>query len=144
MKNIPVRRFPFAVVAVVSCLALLTPLALAHHQYLTQYANNLIAQGYYFLERQHGDLDEGYMQTYYRSFVIGGRYAVIGTCDEDCTDLDLKVFDPSGNLVGQDTDPDDNPLVVFTAKRSGQYRYQVIMETCNSEPCGYGAGVLIR
>ena len=39
---------------------------------------------------------------------------------------------------------DDHPVVEFTAGTSGQYRANVIMATCNTNPCYYGVQVYAR
>ena len=77
--------------------------------------------------------------------VVGGnQYALMGACDNDCTDVDLKIFDQSGALLMQDIAVDDTPVLLFTANGSGRYRVQVIMATCNRSPCYYGVQLMAR
>ena len=54
----------------------------------------------------------------------GQRITVRLTGDGD-TDLDLFVFDPSGNEVARDISTDDNESASFTAQRTGNYRVEV-------------------
>lgn len=72
---------------------------------------------------------------------IGMSYELIGTCDTDCSDLDLVLFDPDGNQVDSDVQLDDVPIVSVSPRRSGTYRVKVIMAKCTAEPCRYGIGV---
>jgi len=65
------------------------------------------------------------------------RYAFTATCDNDCTDIDLKLFNRRGELQVEDTDPDDIPQIVFTPPASGTYRLSVVMFRCTIEPCRY-------
>ena len=72
----------------------------------------------------------------------GGRaYAIAATCDEDCSDVDLELFDPSGNLVSRDLAADDRPVVTATPRWSGTYRVRLTMANCRNEPCRYAVGV---
>jgi len=74
----------------------------------------------------------------------GTSYQIIGVCDNDCTDFDLRLFDPSGREVDSDVLTDDKPVVSVTPSRSGTYTVRAIMATCSSEPCRYGIGVYGR
>lgn len=92
----------------------------------------------------HGSLAEGqsgWFTVYLRS---DREYAIQGTCDDDCTDLDLDVTGPNGELVASDHDPDDVPHVRFVPWSSGTYRVTVQMYTCDIEPCAYAVGVYRR
>ncbi|HVL68329.1 MAG TPA: hypothetical protein VM364_13785 [Vicinamibacterales bacterium] len=71
----------------------------------------------------------------------GVRYALVGVCDQDCGDLDLRLFDPSGREIGRDVEKDDTPVVEITAEKSGEYTLRIEMAECSDEPCAYGFGV---
>lgn len=75
------------------------------------------------------------------NLTAGHRYRFFGVCDNDCSDLDLRLVDPSGSSVAEDVAADDVPIVVHTARRSGQYRVQVIMTRCSASPCRYGVSL---
>lgn len=68
----------------------------------------------------------------------GKTYMVIGVCDEDCSNLDLSVYSPSGEDLGSDFEPDDFPIVVFEAATTGEYVGIVQMIACASAICNYG------
>jgi len=68
----------------------------------------------------------------------GWEYRVMGLCDNDCSDIDLFVNDPSGTQVGSDTGESDAPIVNFTAPRDGRYQVRVRMAACRNQPCYYG------
>lgn len=42
------------------------------------------------------------------------QYIMVGVCDGDCSDMDLRLLDGQGNTVAQDVADDDTPLLVFT------------------------------
>ena len=74
----------------------------------------------------------------------GVNYVILGVCDNDCSDLDLRLFDPNGREVASDLLTDDNPVVNVTPRRTGTYTVRAIMTTCSSQPCRYGIGVYGR
>ena len=74
----------------------------------------------------------------------GKTYIIVGVCDNDCSDLDLRLFDPNGREVASDLLTDDNPVVNVTPRRTGTYTVRAIMTSCSSEPCRYGIGVYGR
>lgn len=75
--------------------------------------------------------------------VVGGRnYVIFGACDNDCSDVDIKIFDTRGNLLMQDVLVDDQPAVLFTANGSGKYRVDVVMAACSANPCRYGVKLM--
>ncbi|HET7229547.1 MAG TPA: hypothetical protein VFJ16_06060 [Longimicrobium sp.] len=74
----------------------------------------------------------------------GTSYSLIGVCDNDCSDLDLRLFDASGREVDSDVMTDDTPVVSVTPRRAGVYTVRAIMTACSSEPCRYGIGIYGR
>lgn len=71
----------------------------------------------------------------------GTQYILVGTCDQDCSDVDLTIYDPDGNEVDSDLETDDKPVLQLTASNSGRYRVKVSMVACSANPCRYGVGV---
>lgn len=60
--------------------------------------------------------------------------AVFASCDSDCADLDIFLYDAiSGELVASDTLVDAAPVVV--APYEGDFVIQVVMASCSLEPC---------
>ena len=74
----------------------------------------------------------------------GVEYGLVGVCDSDCADVDLKLYDENYNLVDADTRSDDMPVVTVSPRWSGQYYIEVDMETCRTDYCYYGVGVFGR
>lgn len=68
-------------------------------------------------------------------------YTIIGVCDEDCTDLDLELFDANGNSIDEDYEDDDFPIVEVTPAWTSDFTLEVHMYKCDNEPCYYGVGV---
>ena len=71
----------------------------------------------------------------------GREYALVGACDNDCSDVDFWLYDDNDNLVDSDTSTDDIPIVRVTPRWSGSFEIRVRMYACSVEPCAYGIGV---
>ena len=74
----------------------------------------------------------------------GTSYAFMGVCDEDCHDIDLRLYDPDGDEVDSDVRSDDWPIVTVTPRFKGSYRVRVVMASCSRNPCYYGIGVFTK
>lgn len=74
----------------------------------------------------------------------GTRYAIVGVCDEDCSDVDLRIWGPDGTKIDEDIETDDTPVLEFVAPVTGQYRLSVEMPTCRTNPCYWGVQVFSR
>ena len=75
----------------------------------------------------------------------GVRYTVVGVCDSDCVDLDLRVHSPGGEeVLGEDVNTDDVPIVTFVAPEDGPHPVTVVMSDCKAELCYFGVKVLAR
>ena len=72
--------------------------------------------------------------------LVGGvNYFIAGACDEDCSDLDLRIFAADNTTpVAEDTAEDDAPMLNFKAPRSGRYMLAVDMAECKESMCYYG------
>jgi hypothetical protein len=68
----------------------------------------------------------------------GYTYKIVAVCDADCSDMDLKIYDENGNLIDEDTESDDTPIVNVTPKWTGEYELYVKMYDCSINPCGFG------
>ena len=68
-------------------------------------------------------------------------YIFFGVCDEDCTDLDIYIYDSNRNLILSDTKADDLPVIRFKPPRSGTYIVEMKMHSCKKNPCNFGVGV---
>ncbi len=74
----------------------------------------------------------------------GTSYAMVGVCDEDCSDIDLEIYDSNGNLVDSDTTGNDTPVVTVTPRWTDRFYIKVNMASCSTSPCYYGVGVFGR
>jgi len=71
----------------------------------------------------------------------GTAYAIIAVCDNDCSDIDLRVFDEDNTEIDSDVENDDNPIVTLSPGHDGKFRLKIIMAKCSTSPCFYGVGV---
>lgn len=99
-------------------------------------------RGYSMTHRVYtGSLNQNTNEMVSLNLSVGTDYQILGVCDNDCTDLDLTLYDGAGNQISQDIEMDDVPIVTVTPRRSGTFRVKVVMATCSAEPCRYGIGV---
>ena len=97
--------------------------------------------GYSFVHYIVGKLDDDAVDTW--TFYLSRRtdYVVTGACDEDCTDLDLRLKTSSGTVVDRDEEPDYWPKVSVRPSWSRNYSLEIDMYQCDVEPCYYGIAV---
>lgn len=112
---------------------------------LNRAAQSLVQRGYHAdREPITGSLNDDARENYMIQLQGGVAYALVGVCDNDCTDVDLRIWDGNGNKLDEDILTDDTPVLEFTATTTGQYRVSVEMPTCNTNPCYWGFMVFRR
>lgn len=74
----------------------------------------------------------------------GVTYRVFAVCDNDCSDVDLEVYDAAGAFVGRDVAVNDTPYVEITPAADGVAYARVWLAACESEPCYVGARLYRR
>src|SRR4051812_26251476 len=72
---------------------------------MRQHTSSVLSNGYSALtEIVTGSLNRGSTNSHSLTLNQGRRYVVVGVCDNDCTDVDLKLYGPDGGLISQDID----------------------------------------
>jgi len=71
----------------------------------------------------------------------GTSYAILGVCDEDCSDIDIDLYDDNGNRISTDHQPDDKALVGVSPKWTAIFRVKITIPSCSEYRCTYGVGV---
>ena len=113
-----------------------------------QLVNSAVAAGYSGMELSH----EPYTDALYNGqnsvvdlrLYAGTTYVIVGACDVDCSDLDLRLFDENGNVVDDDLLSDDRPIVAVTPRHTAIFHARATMAMCQSSPCAMGFGVFSR
>jgi hypothetical protein len=112
---------------------------------LTRYGDVFSNEGYARThELKSGSLDDDESEYFTLELDAGRHYALLGVCDEDCTDVDLRLYDENGNEVDSDVEMDDYPVVEVRPLRTARFRVKVVMSTCSTSPCFYGVGVFAK
>jgi hypothetical protein len=93
---------------------------------------------------QRGSLANGASQEITVQLAAASVLAIMGVCDESCSDLDLTVFGPNGAELGSDVLTDDAPIVRVDNARPGTYRIRVQMAACSAATCAYGVRVFAQ
>lgn len=137
-------------VVVAGALAILAPTARGQENqwrsqvegYLKTASKTLSDRGYAQThETQIGSLRDDENESFTVTLHSGTAYALVGVCDNDCTDVDLVLYDADGDQVDSDLQTDDYPMVQVRPRETMRYRVKVIMATCKTNPCWYGIGV---
>lgn len=72
------------------------------------------------------------------------EYVIVGACDNDCSDLDLFLYDENDNEVAEDGLVDSAPILNITPRWTGDFQLKVKMYACSNNPCRYGVMLLER
>lgn len=72
----------------------------------------------------------------------GVEYAIFAVCDEECSDIDLRISGSADSALAEDVDADANPILEFTAPTTGAYSLDMIMFRCGVSSCRWGGQVL--
>ena len=142
------RAFKTSVIFAVAALAA-TAAAAQSSEYVRQLANQLaqlrdqyVPSGYRLIMGPETDsLGRGGTDRYSVTLTSGRSYKLVGVCDNDCTDLDIRLFDQNNNLIDEDTLTDDKPVVSVTPRWTGPFRMEVVMASCSTQPCFYQIAV---
>jgi hypothetical protein len=86
-----------------------------------------------------GALEESERETVFLTLPETEDFILTAVCDDDCSDVDLTLLDPVGNILDEDIAPDDTPITLVTT--GGSVQVEVRMVTCSVEPCYYALGV---
>jgi hypothetical protein len=101
-------------------------------------------KGYQCVYEKYNNLNDGYSRKHEVYLSSGSYYELCAVCDNDCGDIDIKLYDGFGNLIAQDDTDDDIPVVGCRVISSGYFTVKVIMADCSDEPCSYGLAVFGR
>lgn len=113
--------------------------------YMNNYSQTPLRSGYQALGGMlTGGLNSSSSESKFISLSGGVRYYIIGVCDQDCSDVDLRLYTPDGSNLAQDIATDDHPTLNIIAPVSGQYRLQVEMASCRQSPCYYGVQIFAQ
>lgn len=92
-------------------------------------------------EYETGTLGRGDSETIRLRLDAGVTYMLMGACDTDCDDVDLRIFAPGGKLLDSDAASNDFPVLSITPTVSGEYSVRVTMARCDTSICYYSLGV---
>jgi hypothetical protein len=149
LKNI-MTRLPICrtAIAAFAGIALLNPLAaVAQTDWVAQVRQYLIDRAEidlpdYVLSGRiiTGSLNQANSQSRIMRLYAGVDYAFMASCDSDCQDVDLYLYDRRGNLLDSDIEDNDYPIVFITPSITANYRIEASMYSCSAEPCYYAIG----
>lgn len=84
----------------------------------------------------NGSLRQGETTDITIKLAAGQQIVIAGVCDEDCSDMDLRVIQNSTTL-GEDILDDDAPMVALQNFAGGTVTVRVEMPACSVAPCAF-------
>jgi hypothetical protein len=84
-----------------------------------------------------GALAQGASDDIWIGLRAGRTYHLIPLCDQDCSEVDLRMYDAAGTEVAHASDMDDIDILTITPARGGRYRMRMVMLGCSAAPCRY-------
>ncbi|MBM3338460.1 MAG: trypsin-like peptidase domain-containing protein [Betaproteobacteria bacterium] len=84
-----------------------------------------------------GQVPDGGEETVTLDVTGAHRSIVIAACDNNCSDLDLRVVTEDGRLIGLDEDDDDSPSVYINEKKTNKLVLKVRMPQCSASSCSF-------
>lgn len=88
-----------------------------------------------------GTLDDNTYRDLTVTLHKGVSYVLIGVCDDDCRNLNMKLYDEDGDYIGGDTAPNPVADLEITPRHTQDFTLRMIMRRCTADPCYYGLGV---
>jgi hypothetical protein len=89
-----------------------------------------------------GKLDNGETDAWTMHLYEGVSYDIWGVCDDDCSDVDLRIYsEEDGSLISEDVETDNTPLGIIQPEKNGRYTIELDMYECAIEPCFFGIGI---
>lgn len=114
-------------------------------QQLDLVARDLAPRGYRVAgEPFTGQLGQGGTARFRVALRPNVTYALVGLCDEDCRDLDLRMLDEGDREVTTAAVPGDKPFLEITVETGGKFTLVVTMAQCGTGPCNYGVGLFAK
>lgn len=83
-----------------------------------------------------GSLRQGETTDITIKLAAGETIVIAGFCDEDCSDMDLRVIQ-NGTTLGEDILDDDAPMVSLEHFAGGMVTVRVEMPACSVAPCAF-------
>lgn len=75
---------------------------------------------------------------------VGQQVRIVGVCDQNCADLDIRVLDPQGGVVAEDVRDNARPAVDLRARHYGAHTIEVGMADCEAPRCRFAVNVYTR
>lgn len=140
-----------SVFTLLATATILTPTVALANRYTDSIINQLVQAARYvgLGGYQYRDADAGTMNPRSREHLTvtlraGTDYRFVSVCDQDCSDVDLRLYDENGRLIDADVAYDDTPVVGVTPRWTGQFTVEVSMASCRANYCYYGIGLFQR
>ncbi len=72
------------------------------------------------------------------------EYIAVAVCDEDCSDIDLVLYDEDDRQIARDISTDDIPVIAGVPDYDGEYYLEAQMVDCYARTCAFGVAIYAR
>lgn len=72
------------------------------------------------------------------------EYVAVAVCDEDCSDIDLVLYDEYDRPIARDISTDDYPVISGVPDYDGEYYLEAQMADCHARTCAFGVAIYAR
>lgn len=105
---------------------------------LAAYRQELEREGFAeLLPFYRGQLGLGQETGFTLTLAEAADYRFVGACDNDCGNLDLVLFDPTGREVARDRMADAIPYLRYAPVMGGDFRLVVSVVNCSRPTCNF-------
>jgi hypothetical protein len=91
-----------------------------------------------------GDLSRGRVEEFNVELSDSQMQMLVAVCDNDCSDVDISLYELNGREIASDRSYDDHPMVMVPSGHPGTHRVRVSMPGCSVSPCRYEFAVFNR
>lgn len=100
--------------------------------------------GYQRTDTYDGSLAKDASESLTLSVRAGRQYAILAVCDNDCADIDLRIYGENNKEIDSDIEGDDKPILTVTPTTDGKFQLKITMAKCTTSPCFYGVGLYAK
>lgn len=126
--------------------------AYAQNPYITQVRDQLMGAAVVLVSAGHKLTHEPIIKTIRRggshsvtmNLRKGVKYGIVGVCDQDCSDMNLALYDSDGRLIDIDYRYGKIPVVTVVPGYNDRFKVSVTVPRCRASQCTVGVGIFGR
>lgn len=111
-------------------------------QQLARHEANLEREGFERVGAPYsGGLGPGQAQRFNIMLHAGSAYRIVGVCDVDCRNLDMRLYDQNRNPISADNNVGRTAAVTSQPRWTGPFTVEIVMSHCAQAPCYFAFAI---